>query len=93
MQVLQIAYAQPRTLVFSNNEEFSFVHVAYMEVLQLAYAQPRTLVFSNREYFYLQCGILAPHHFVEIILFRALALITLPVHSHSEEFILAAYLT
>jgi hypothetical protein len=54
-----------------------------MQVLQLAYAQPRTLVFADKEYFYLQCGILAPHHFVEIILFHALALITLPVHSHS----------
>jgi hypothetical protein len=46
MQVLQLAYAQPRILVFSNSE-FSFVHVAYMQVLQPAYAQPRTLVFSN----------------------------------------------
>jgi hypothetical protein len=61
-----------------------------MQVLQ--HAQPRTLVFSNKEYFYLQCGILAPHHFVEIIHFDALALITLPVHI-LQEFILAAYLT
>jgi hypothetical protein len=44
-----------------------------MQVLQLAYVQLRTLAFSGKEYFYLQCG----------IRFHALALITLPVHSHS----------
>jgi hypothetical protein len=51
MQVEELAYAQSRTLVFSNKEEFLFVHVAYMQVRQLAHAQPRTLVFSNKEYF------------------------------------------
>jgi hypothetical protein len=82
MQVLQLAYVQPRILLFFNYEEFSFVHFAYMQVLQLAYVQPRTLIFSDKEYFDLQCGILAQHHFVEIILFRALAVITLPVDAH-----------